>query len=113
MADPMVSSAFLAQQISSGKAPPSVSEVRTEAEAERIAKEFEGFFLSQMVSSMFSGLEGGSGMFGGGPGEKAFSGLLHEEYAKVFAAQGGIGLADNLKLEILRMQGIELSKEAK
>ncbi|PHR60891.1 MAG: chemotactic signal-response protein chel [Robiginitomaculum sp.] len=111
MADPLLSSAFLTQQLASAESGPNVKSVRTEAEAERVAEEFESFFLSQMVASMFSGLQGADGQFGGGAGEKAFSGLLHEEYAKVFAAQGGIGLADNLKAEILRMQGIELSKE--
>ncbi len=111
MADPMVSSAFLAQQMNQGGQAPGVKHVRTEDEAERVAKEFESFFLSQMVESMFAGLEGADGMFGGGAGEKAFSGLLHEEYAKVFSAQGGIGLASNLKLEILRMQGITLDEE--
>ena len=113
MTDPMLFSANFAQQLSSDKATPRISGVRTEAEAERVAQEFESFLLSQMVSSMFSGIEGGGGMFGGGPGEKAFSGMLHEEYAKVFASQGGIGLADDLKLEILRMQGIETSGETK
>ncbi|VAW01976.1 hypothetical protein MNBD_ALPHA06-1888 [hydrothermal vent metagenome] len=113
MADPLASSAFLTQQLASSDPAAGIKQVRTEAEAERVAKEFEGFFLSQMLASMFSGIEGGDSEFGGGAGEKAFSGLLHEEYAKVFAAQGGIGLANNLKLEILRMQGIELNKGAK
>jgi Rod binding domain-containing protein len=112
MADAFATSAFLTQQLATAEQAPAVKHVRTEAEAERVAKEFEGFFLSQMVASMFSGLEGADGEFGGGAGEKAFAGLLHEEYAKVFAAQGGIGLADNLKLEILRMQGIELEAES-
>ncbi|MBL4616977.1 MAG: rod-binding protein [Robiginitomaculum sp.] len=111
MSDPMVSNAFLAQQFTSTEKAPGTSHVRTEAEAERVAKEFEGFFLSQMLASMFTGLGDGDGEFGGGAGEKAFSGMLHEEYAKVFSAQGGIGLADNLKMEILRMQGIELNRE--
>lgn len=111
MADPFISSAFLTQQLAHSDQAPGIKHVRTEAEAERVAKEFEGFFLSQMLSSMFSGLEGGDGEFGGGSGEKAFSGILHEEYAKVFSAQGGIGLADNLKMEILRMQGIALEQE--
>ena len=113
MNDPVASSAFLTQQLASAERAPGIGHVRTEAEAARVANEFEGFFLSQMLSSMFSGLSTDDPNFGGGSGEKAFSGLLHEEYAKVFAATGGIGLADNLKAEILRMQGIEQEKGSK
>jgi len=77
--------------------------VRTEEEARAVAEEFEGFFLSQMVSAMF-GSVGQDNPFGGGAGEQAFRGLLHEEYAKVMAQSGGIGLTDRLTTEILRYQ---------
>lgn len=111
MADVFASNAFLAQTLA-GKpsATPNVSGVRTEAQAEKVAQEFESFFLGQMLQGMFAGIKS-DGQFGGGAGEKAFSGLLHEEYAKVFAQNGGIGLSDQLKAEILRMQGIDTQKE--
>jgi len=113
MVDVFASNAFLAQTLAakSGDAP-NVAGVRTEEQAAKVANEFESFFLGQMVEGMFTGLDGG-GPFSGGAGEKAFSGLLHEEYAKVFAKNGGIGLSDQLKTEILRMQGIETQKEQK
>lgn len=71
--------------------------------ARAVADEFESFFLSQMLEAMFKGV-GEDNPFGGGAGEKAFRGLLHEEYAKVMAQSGGLGLADRLTSEVLRYQ---------
>ena len=82
---------------------PHIQGIRSEEEARAVAEEFEGFFLSQMVTAMFSNV-GEENPFGGGPGESAFRGLLHEEYAKVMAQSGGLGLADRLTSEILRYQ---------
>jgi Rod binding domain-containing protein len=82
---------------------PNITQVRTEEDARRVAEEFEGFFLSQMIEQMFSQV-GQDNPFGGGPGENAFRGLLHEEYAKVMSQAGGLGLADRLTTEILRYQ---------
>lgn len=74
-----------------------------EVEARKVAEEFEAMFLSQLIEQMM-GDSTESETFGGGPGEAAFKGLLNEEYAKVMAKAGGIGLADNLTREILRLQ---------
>ncbi len=82
---------------------PSLRRVGSEAEARQVAEDFEAFFLSQMVEAMFKGV-GENNEFTGGAGEQAFSGLLHEEYARIMAGTGGIGLSDNLTAEILRYQ---------
>ena len=82
---------------------PELGGVRNETEARATAEEFESFFLSQMIEQMFA-QTGEDNPFGGGPGERAFTGLLHEEYAKVMAQSGGLGLADRLTSEILRYQ---------
>lgn len=87
---------------SSGREP-ALRRVENEAEARQVAEDFEAFFLSQMVEAMFKGV-GENNPFGGGAGEQAFSGLLHEEYARVMAGTGGLGLSDNLTAEILRYQ---------
>lgn len=83
--------------------PVTIPTARTEEAARAAAEEFESFFLSQMLEQMFAQTEQDSD-FGGGPGERAFSGLLHEEYANVMAQSGGLGLADRLTTEILRYQ---------
>lgn len=66
------------------------------------AEEFEAVFLAQMMEQMMG--ESTETSFGGGPGEAAFKGMLNEEYAKVMAKAGGIGLADNLAREMLALQ---------
>jgi len=82
---------------------PTLRQAANEEEARQIAQDFEAFFLSQMMEAMFKGV-GENNPFGGGPGESAFRGILHEEYARVMAGTGGLGLADNLTAEILRYQ---------
>ncbi|MEE2526196.1 rod-binding protein [Hyphobacterium sp. HN65] len=87
----------------SGGREPQLRQVSSEEEARQVAEEFESFFISQMIEAMFQGV-GENNPFGGGAGESAFRGLLHEEYARVMAGTGGLGLADNLTAEILRYQ---------
>ena len=71
----------------------------------RAAEEFEAVFLTQMLSGLFQGLgdAGGAEAAGGGG---AFEGLLHEEYAKMIGCSGGIGLADDIRREMLRLQEV-------
>ena len=75
----------------------------SEDEARAAAQDFESFFISQMMDQMFAQV-GEDNPFGGGPGENAFRGMLNEEYAKVIAQGGGLGLSDRLTSEILRYQ---------
>lgn len=73
------------------------------ADAHQAAENFETFFLSQSLDSMFAGVETDS-LFGGGEGENVYRSLLNQEYAKVAAKSGGVGIADAVQREILRMQ---------
>ena len=66
------------------------------------AEDFEAVFLAQMVEQMMG--DSTESSFGGGPGEAAFSSMLNEEFAKVMAKAGGIGLADSLVREMLALQ---------
>jgi Rod binding domain-containing protein len=67
------------------------------------AEEFEAVMLTAMLKPIFEGVEI-SEPFGGGEGEKMWQGLLVEEYAKEMAASGGIGIADQVRAELLRIQ---------
>lgn len=67
------------------------------------AEEFEAVMLTAMLKPIFDGVEI-SEPFGGGEGEKMWQGLLVEEYAKEMAASGGIGIADQVRSELLRIQ---------
>jgi Rod binding domain-containing protein len=74
--------------------------------AKQTAQDFEAQFLSQMVEQMFSGV-GTSGLFGGGNGEKMFRSMMFEQYGKVLARAGGIGIADAVQREILKAQEVQ------
>jgi flagellar protein FlgJ len=71
--------------------------------AKKTAQEFEGMFVTQMLGQMFSSIPT-DGPFGGGPGEAMFRSLMVDEYGKQFEAQGGLGLANSVQRELLRMQ---------
>jgi Rod binding domain-containing protein len=95
--------------ISPGQAVPTKvlsREDRIRAEARDVAESFEALFLSQMFEHMTSGLEVDP-TFGGGPGEKAFRSLLNSEYATGIAEAGGIGVAEPIYQEILKLQEVE------
>lgn len=100
-----VDPSLLASTAFAANGAPNLNGVRSEAAAEAVAREFEGFFISQMLQAMFAGLETPE-PFGGGPGEEAFRGLLMEEYGKLVSKSGGIGMSASLKAEIMRLQEI-------
>ncbi|MDG4718302.1 MULTISPECIES: rod-binding protein [Thalassospira] len=77
--------------------------IKTEAEARKAGEEFESMFLGQMLSHMFSGIETNE-MFGGGHGETMMRSMLVDEYAKEMTRAGGIGIADAVTREILKIQ---------
>ena len=72
------------------------------------AVEFEQVFIAQMLDQMFAGIPT-DGMFGGGNGESIFRSLLNNEYAKIIGRTGGIGIADAVHREIIRLQESETS----
>jgi Rod binding domain-containing protein len=73
------------------------------AKAREAAENFEAFYLSQTFEQMFQDIEPDS-MFGGGQGEKVFRSLLFQAYGTQAAKTGGVGIADMVQKEILRMQ---------
>ena len=72
-------------------------------DAHKAAQDFEAFFLAQAMDSMFAGIESDK-LFGAGNGENVYRSLLTQEYAKVAAKSGGVGIADAVQREILRLQ---------
>lgn len=79
------------------------AQASTAAEAQRLGREFEHMFLSQMLSQMFSGLES-KGPFGGGFGEDMFRSLQVDEFARGLVARGGVGVAASVAREMIRLQ---------
>ncbi len=77
-----------------------------DVELTRKAEEFEAVFLSQMLTPMFEGLETPE-MFGGGSyAEDVYKSMMVDEYGKLLAKTGGIGLADHIRRELLTLQEV-------
>ncbi|MBB4286369.1 rod-binding protein [Roseospira goensis] len=76
---------------------------RTVEQARGAAREFEAFFLSQMLQPMFSGLSS-EPPFGGGHAEQVWRSLLVDEYGKMMARRGGVGIADAVLKTMLAAQ---------
>jgi flagellar protein FlgJ len=68
-----------------------------------VALEFEGMVLGQLLAPMFEALPT-DGLGGGGPGEAMFRPMLVQRYADSMARAGGIGLADHVLGELVRLQ---------
>lgn len=71
--------------------------------AKRAAQEFEALFLSEMLAPVFESIDT-NGMFGGGQGEEIYRSMMVQEYGKAIAQSGGVGIADAVQREILKMQ---------
>jgi peptidoglycan hydrolase FlgJ len=73
------------------------------AATHKTAEDFEAFFLSQVFENMFAGV-GSDSTFGGGQSETIYRSLLLQQYSKVAAKSGGVGIADAVQREMLRAQ---------
>lgn len=93
MSDPIVSPATL---------PPATPPVVT-ARMRETAEQFKASFLSQMLKPMFEGLST-EAPFGGGEAEGTWRGFLVDAMAKQAVRGGGIGLADQVVAQMLKMQ---------
>ncbi len=71
--------------------------------ATETAQEFEAVFIAEMMKPMFEGIST-EAPFGGGKGEEVFRGLLLQEYGKLMAQTGSIGLSSQVRDQIIQMQ---------
>ena len=76
------------------------------AQAKQTAQDFEAQFLSQMIEQMFTGVST-NGLFDGGNGEQMFRSMLFDQFGKVLAKAGGVGIADQVQREILKIQEVK------
>ena len=75
----------------------------TPEDAMKVGRQFEQMFMSQMLTPMFAGLDT-DGPFGGGHGEQLMRSFQTDAFAQSIVSRGGIGLAQNVAREILRLQ---------
>jgi peptidoglycan hydrolase FlgJ len=83
----------------------SASEQAKRTAIKKSAQDFEASFLTSALGSMFEGVTV-SEPFGGGQGEQAFKSFLNDAMAKQVVKKGGIGIADSVQREMLKMQGL-------
>jgi len=91
-----------------GSTVPDVPKNISAADAKKIdevSKDFEAVFLTQMMAPMFAG-DDVSNYFGGGVAGDVYKNLMLNEYGKSIAQSGGIGIADQVKKELLKLQEV-------
>ncbi len=71
---------------------------------DKASKDFEAVFATEMLKPMFQEVDKGGGPFGGGKGEQIFSGMLLTQYGKQIAERDGLGIAGQVKAELLKLQ---------
>lgn len=76
---------------------------QTNAAIRQAAEDYEALFLAEMLAPIFETLET-DGPFGGGNAERIFRSLLVQEYGKSLAESGGVGIADAVERELLKLQ---------
>jgi Rod binding domain-containing protein len=86
-----------------GDARVDLKSANTKAKARAAAEDFEAVFLNTMFSQMFTDIDG-DGPFGGSQATGVWRSFLTDEYAKSFAKNGGIGLADSVYRNLLEIQ---------
>lgn len=84
-------------------APADVVAAKDREAMRRTAEAFEASFLSQMMKPMFEGLST-EAPFGGGAGEAAWRGFLVDAMAQQTVKAGGVGLADSVLAQMIKMQ---------
>lgn len=85
---------------------PTPKSTEDQAAARAAAEEFEAVFLAQMMAHMFEGIST-DGPFSGGQAEQVYRTLLTNEYGRLASGAGGLGIADQVMSEILRIQEAE------
>ncbi|MFA5592496.1 MAG: rod-binding protein [Micavibrio sp.] len=95
MTSPLSNPALLAQ----GKAAPDIDMQRIED----TAREFEAVFMAEMMKPLFESIKV-DGRFGGGKGEEIFRSFLRDEYGKIISRTESIGIADQVREQLIEMQ---------
>jgi Rod binding domain-containing protein len=99
----MAAQAYAAQSLAGQTGSATASKPIDMVAAKKAAQSFEAVFLSQMFGHMFEGV-GKDSLFGGGSGEEMFRPMLLDEYGKIVAKRGGIGIADTVLRTMISQQ---------
>jgi peptidoglycan hydrolase FlgJ len=78
---------------------------RRDSKIWQAAEDFEAVLVSQLTKHMFDTRGVGDSSFKGGFAEDTWQSMLSEQMGKEIVKRGGVGLADSVYREMLRMQG--------
>lgn len=84
--------------------PAGVGKPQPSAALRQQAKDLEGVFLNTLMKEVFSDIKTDGKSFGGGFAEETWRGMQAEQFATALAESGGIGLADQLVGELMKLQ---------
>ena len=90
---------LLATQLTAGKGMSPAMGKKLDA----AARDFEAVFISQMLETAWSTVPT-DGPMSGGSGEAVFRSIMIQDIGKQMAQQGGFGLADRVRSELLAIQ---------
>lgn len=94
------------QNATANKTAPVVDTDKSFEDVKKAVKDFEAFFISQMFQAMYDTVPVNE-TFGGGYGEKVFRSMLTDEYGKMAAQTGGIGVSDAIMKQLVAMQAVQ------
>jgi len=80
-----------------------VNKAFDEKEAKAAAEDFEAFFITTTLESMFAGVKT-DGLMGGGSAEKIYRSMLFNEYGKLMAKSGTVGVSEQIMSSLIAMQ---------
>lgn len=78
---------------------------KNNAEIDAASKDFAAVMVTQLLNIMFESIEVDPN-FGGGHGEETWRSVLLDEYGKKIGDAGGFGLADMVKVQLLKNQEV-------
>ena len=74
------------------------------AKLRKSAEDFTAVALDELLKPMFDGADDSDGPFGGGAAERTFKPMMITEVAKQMARSGGLGIAEPVYQQMLRLQ---------
>jgi len=95
-----------ASQAQSAAAAKNSSRTLNARQIDKAAEDFEAVFLTQMLQGMFEGVSLDPLAEEGETSNEVYKSFMLDEYGKILSRSGGIGLADHVKRELLRLQEV-------
>ncbi len=83
---------------------PSTLSPAQQAKFQKAASDFESMAINQLLAPIFNTVDQSKSMFGGGEGEAAWKPMMVTAIAKQMTANGGLGLAQPIMQQMIRMQ---------